>query len=109
MSYLAFTGSKINQILLAAADQATDSVLLKTPFKVTLRLRGFDPRFENINKLVRTSDSHIRRQIEMSRVIRIPVFGVSDQVLHKPGCTDTEDGSRLTISDLGRREIVLFM
>ena len=35
--------------------------------------------------------------------MRKPVFGVSDQVLHKPGCTATEDGWRLEISYLGRR------
>ena len=28
----------------------------------------------------------------MSLVMRKPVFGVSDQVPHKPGCTITEDG-----------------
>ena len=28
----------------------------------------------------------------MSLVVRKPVFGVSDQVWHKPGCTATEDG-----------------
>ena len=28
----------------------------------------------------------------MSLVLRKPVFGVSDQVRHKPGCTATEDG-----------------
>ena len=28
----------------------------------------------------------------MSLVLRKPVFGVSDQVPHKPGCTTTEDG-----------------
>ena len=33
--------------------------------------------------------------------MRKPVFGVSDQVPHKPGCTATEDGYRLEISDLG--------
>ena len=27
-----------------------------------------------------------------SLVVRKPVFGVSDQVRHKPGCTATEDG-----------------
>ena len=27
----------------------------------------------------------------MSLVVRKPVFGVSDQVPHKPGCTATED------------------
>ena len=31
----------------------------------------------------------------------------SDQVRHKPGCTNTEDGLRLEILDLGSREIVL--
>ena len=29
---------------------------------------------------------------KMSLVLRKPVFGVSDQVQHKPGCTATEDG-----------------
>ena len=33
----------------------------------------------------------------MSLVVRKPVFGVSDQVRHKPGCTATEDGQRLEI------------
>ena len=28
----------------------------------------------------------------MSSNIRKPVFGVSKQVLHKPGCTNTKDG-----------------
>ena len=32
--------------------------------------------------------------------MRKPVFGVSDQVRHKPGCTTTEDSWRLEISDL---------
>ena len=34
----------------------------------------------------------------MSLVVRKPVFGVSDQVRHKPGCTTTEDSWRLEIS-----------
>ena len=29
---------------------------------------------------------------KMSPVVRKPVFGVSDQVRHKPGCTATQDG-----------------
>ena len=37
--------------------------------------------------------------------MRKAVFGVSDQVRHKPGCTATEDGWRLEISDLGSRGI----
>ena len=40
--------------------------------------------------------------------MRKPVFGVSDQVRHKPGCTATEDGWTLEISDLGGRGIVLY-
>ena len=38
--------------------------------------------------------------------MRKPVFGVSDQVRHKLGCTATEDGKRLEISDFGRKRIV---
>ena len=41
--------------------------------------------------------------------MRKPVFGVSDQVRHKPGCAATEDGYRLGISGLKSREIVLYM
>ena len=40
-------------------------------------------------------------------VVRKPVFGVSDQVRHKPVCRTREDGYRLEITDLGRRGIVL--
>ena len=29
---------------------------------------------------------------DLSLVVRKPVFGVSDQVPHKPSCTTTEDG-----------------
>ena len=43
----------------------------------------------------------------LSLVLRKPVFRVSDQVPHKPGCTGTEDGWRLAISYLERRWIVL--
>ena len=49
------------------------------------------------------------RQSDMSHVVRKPVFGVPDQVQHKPGCTTTEDGWRLEISYLGSRGIVLSM
>ena len=31
------------------------------------------------------------RSHEMSLVLRNPVFGVSDQAAHKPGCAATED------------------
>ena len=39
--------------------------------------------------------------------MRKPVFEVSGQVRHKPGCAVTKDGSRLEIPDLGSRGIVL--
>ena len=37
--------------------------------------------------------------LHMSLVVRKLVFGVSDQVRHKPGCTGTEDCKSLEISD----------
>ena len=43
----------------------------------------------------------------MSLCMRKPTIWVSDQVRHKPGCTVTEAGQKLEISDLRRREIVL--
>ena len=43
----------------------------------------------------------------MSSKVTKPVFGVSNQVRHKPGCTTTEDGYRLESSDLESRGIVL--
>ena len=43
---------------------------------------------------------------KLSLVGRKPVFGVSDQVRHMPGCTVTEDGWKLEISDLESRGIV---
>ena len=49
----------------------------------------------------------IHPEDNVSHVVGKPVFGVSSQVPHKPDCTATEDGWRLEISYLGRREIVL--
>ena len=43
----------------------------------------------------------------MSLVVRKPVFGVSNQVRHKLGCTATEGVKKLKIADLGSRGIVL--
>ena len=54
-------------------------------------------------------DRFSHNEAHMSRVMRKPVSGVSDQVRHKPGCTATETRSRLEILDLGRRRIVLSM
>ena len=44
---------------------------------------------------------------QLSRDAREPVFGVSDQLSHKPACTVTEESYRPGISDLRRRAIVL--
>ena len=44
---------------------------------------------------------------QMSLVLRKLVFGVADQVRHKPGCTVIENDQRLEISDLGSRGIAL--
>ena len=49
-------------------------------------------------KLLDICDLYVRKtlfHIYMSIVVRKPVFGVSDQVRHKPGCTATEDCQRL--------------
>ena len=43
---------------------------------------------------------------DMSRVVRKPVFGISDQVLHKSGCTPT--GGWFENLDLGSRGIELY-
>ena len=43
----------------------------------------------------------------MSLVVRKSVFGVSEQVRHKPGYAFTEDGERLEILDLESSVIVL--
>ena len=48
-------------------------------------------------------------QTKMCRDARKPVFQVSEQVPRKWVCAVTEDGWKLEISDLRRREIVLSM
>ena len=45
-----------------------------------------------MEEVCRRFDALIRQlQVYMSLVVRKPVFGVSDQVPQKPGCTATED------------------
>ena len=44
---------------------------------------------------------------QKSLVTRKPVFGVCDQVRHKPGCAATEAGWRLEILDIETLGIVL--
>ena len=43
----------------------------------------------------------------LSRVVKKPVYGESDQVRHKPDCRATEDDWGHEISDLGSRGFVL--
>ena len=43
----------------------------------------------------------------MSPVMRKLVFGVSDQLSHKPACIITEESKRLEILDIRRRGILL--
>ena len=46
-------------------------------------------KFRDLHKCVHIV---LNRRIHMSLVLRKPVFGVSDQVPHKPGCTASENG-----------------
>ena len=44
-------------------------------------------------KIISNLKSEIEnKEKQLSLVLRKPVFGVSDQVRHKPGCTAAEDG-----------------
>ena len=54
-----------------------------------------------------TLEAQKHRNYELRLVVRKPVFEVFDQVRHKPGCTATEGGLRLEISDLDRSGIAL--
>ena len=47
--------------------------------------------------------------LNINHIARKPVFAVSDQVRHKPGCKATVDGQRLENSDLESRGLVLSM
>ena len=45
----------------------------------------------------------------MSHDARKPIFGVSDQVRHRSTCTVLETGEKRKISDLRRREILVYL
>ena len=45
--------------------------------------------------------------LHMSHIMRKPVFGVSDQVRLKQGCSASEASKSLEISDLASRGIIL--
>ena len=49
----------------------------------------------------------LKRNNDLSLVLRKSVFGVSDQVRHRPACTAAEDGWRLGVSDIDSRGSVL--
>ena len=55
---------------------------------------GQDRKFGIFTKPVEIEDVRVQNIVvwHLSLVLRKPVFGVSDQVAHKPGCTATEDG-----------------
>ena len=80
---------------------STKSVLYHTCKKNCCQL---NPSTESIDSFIVSVDS--KYHYHLSLVMRKPVFGVSDQVRHKPGCTVTEDGERLEIWYLGSRGIV---
>ena len=63
--------------------------------------------FQGSQLLWSYSTKSIKSNKSLSLVLRKPVFGVSNQVRQKPGCTATEDGKMLEISDLESRGIVL--
>ena len=48
----------------------------------------------------------VRFELDHDKTI---VFGVSDQVIHKQGCTAAEDGYRPKIAYLGNRRTVLYI
>ena len=45
-----------------------------------------------LQRLVKDIQSVPEAEDHLSLVVRKPVFGVSDLVRHKPGCTATQDG-----------------
>ena len=52
-------------------------------------------------------DRFSHNEAHFSCVTKTSIFGVSEQVRHKPSYTAAEDDERLEISDLGKRGIVL--
>ena len=66
-----------------------------------------------ISKLLKLDGAFLFISFKCKKVVnngaRKPVFGVSDQVRHKPYSTATEYGQRLEFSDLGSTAIVLSM
>ena len=69
--------------LIISDKQKLTSLILSDKFSFKISLN------HSVKTLLQTS---ICKKNKMSRVARRPVFGVSDQVRHKLGCTATEDG-----------------
>ena len=54
---------------------------------------GFYPKYMIANfRICLRKFTKIHLAVEMSLVLRKPVFGVTDKVRHKPGCAVTDDG-----------------
>ena len=53
-----------------------------------------------IYKKIIPSDPMSQTMLKMSFMVRKPVFGVSDLVQHRRGCTATENGLRFELTDL---------
>ena len=71
-------------------------------FYITYQIIILNFQTDTFGQAVKTQIRVIIRLLHlhhMNLVVRKPVFGVSDQVQHNPGCTATEDGKRLEISD----------
>ena len=72
-----------------------------------MRPSSNEPQKLSCNSLTLPSLSVLHNGKHLSLIVRKPVFGVSDQVPHKPGCAITEYSRRLEILDLGSNRIVL--
>ena len=69
--------------------------VLEITIRMARFLNFFTQKADEINGNKSLKESQSLRKCDlcyMSLVVRKPVFGVSDQVRHKPGCTATEDG-----------------
>ena len=79
---------------------ANKVILANTLDFVTIKLLSliFDSKYTAVNTIKLKQILFCFHQLQldsvwqMSLVVRKPVFGVSDQVRHKPGCAATKDG-----------------
>ena len=85
----AFELNRWNELSLLPEMSEKDVNMCITKGGDAMRLRK---AIENLCSSSEDSDTQPKHRDHMSLVLRKPVFGVSDQVPHKPGCTATEDG-----------------